>query len=327
LRRARIVSPEISRLGMPTAAEAGVLPLADLPRDEQLARLEARVRDALRKGRIDVDVSPLFPSPRATGSRARVTLKSGPGRRLGFFRPGTHDWVEVPLDEIARPEVVAEAARIEGRVSGEVEIRSDGDKVAVVLEHAADVGGNAYAKGRVLSGDPTLRVDGLRVSPMSFYQVNLEVNARIVADVDELLVRLAPARLLDLYAGIGNLSARAVARGVPATLVELDKWSVGDARVNCPGAEIVKGDAGKIAAGKYFFDVALLDPPRAGAPGVIPTLLTTRPRAVLYLSCEPATLARDLRPALQAGYRVTRVQPYDMFPGTEHVEVLAVLER
>ncbi|MFZ5478918.1 MAG: class I SAM-dependent RNA methyltransferase [Myxococcota bacterium] len=312
---------------MTTAAEAGVLPLAGLPVEEQLAIREARVRDALRKGRVEAEVSPIVPSPRHAGARARVALKASPEGRLGFFRPGTHTWVEVPLDEVARPEVVAEAARIAGRVRGEVEIRSDGERVAVVLERPADIGGNVWCKGRVLAGDPTLRVNGLRVSPGSFYQVNLEVNARIVDDVDAVLARLAPARLLDLYAGVGNLSARAVARGVPATLVETDASSVADARVNCPGAEIVRGDAGRLTAGKHFFDVALLDPPRAGAPGVIQTLLVTRPRAIVYLSCEPATLARDVRPATQAGYRPTRVQPYDMFPGTEHVETLVILER
>jgi 23S rRNA (uracil1939-C5)-methyltransferase len=109
--------------------------------------------------------------------------------------------------------------------------------------------------------------------------------------------------------------------------VEQDRSSTADARVNCRGAEIVVADAGKLKAGAHFFDVAILDPPRAGAPGVIPRLLVTRPRALLYVSCEPTTLARDIAPAVAGGYRVSRVQPYDMFPGTDHVETFVVLER
>jgi 23S rRNA (uracil1939-C5)-methyltransferase len=310
-------------------ADAGILPLADLPYPEQLARREELVREAFRRGRIDADVLPIVPSPRETGARARVKLRVGPGGALGFHRPASHDFVEVPLDALARPEVVAAAAGLRGalRAGREVEIRSDGARVVTVLEEPADVPGNVWAKGRALRGETGLDVLGLRVSPRSFYQVNLEVNARIVADVDALLAELAPARLLDLYAGIGNLSARAVRRGVPATLVEQDRSSAADAARNLPAAEVLVQDAGKWVAGHRFFDVAVLDPPRAGAPGLLPKLLVTRPRAVLYLSCDPATLARDLRPALQAGYRLARVQPYDMFPGAEHVETLAVLVR
>lgn len=326
---------------MLTAAAAGILPLADLSVDEQLARRQARVEEALRRGRIRADILPIVPSPLQVGARARVKLRAGPDGRLGFHRPGSHDWVEVDLAEIARPEVVAEAAHLAGRVRGEVEIRSDGKKVAVVVERAGELDGNVFSvegplgdegrvqrrRGRVVCGDPRLDVGGLRVSALSFYQVNLEINARIVADVDALLRELAPTRLLDLYAGIGNLSARAAGRGVPSTLVELDESSAGDARVNAPGAEIVRGDAGKLAAGRHFFDVLLLDPPRAGAPGLLQRLTLTRPRAIVYLSCEPAHLARDIAPMLAQGYRLERVQPYDMFPGTEHVETLAVLTR
>ncbi len=314
---------------MISAAEAGLLPWAHLPVDEQLERRRARVVDAMRNGRIDADVSPIVASPRSEGARARVKLRADRHGRLGFRRPGTHDWVEVDLTDLARPEVVREAERVGawGGARGEIELRSDGARVAVVLEQPGDLDGHVAVGNRALSGEPVLDVAGLRVSPLSFYQVNLEINAAIVDEVDAHLLRLAPTRLLDLYAGVGNLSARAVARGVPATLLESDRSSVADARVNARSATIVTADVGRLRTGEHFFDVAVLDPPRAGALGVLPKLLVTRPRAILYLSCEPSTLARDLRPALAAGYRLTRVVPYDMFPGTEHVETLAVLER
>ena len=311
-------------------AEAGILPLADLPYDVQLARRGAIVEDTLRRGRIDATVRPIVPSPLTEGARARVKLRVGPGGALGFNLPGSHTFVQVPLGPLARPEVVATAAALEGalRPGSEVEIRSDGQSVVTVLDTPASVPGNVWAKGRTLSGNTALRVLDLRVSPRSFYQVNLEVNARIVADVDALLQELAPARLLDLYAGIGNLSARAVRRGVPATLVEQDRSGAGDASFNLPAAEVLTSDAGNWVAGHRFFDVALLDPPRAGALGLLQKLALTRPRAILYLSCDPVTLARDLRSIVpKGGYRVDYVQPYDMFPGSDHVETLAVLVR
>ncbi|MES2641462.1 MAG: hypothetical protein V4850_18365 [Myxococcota bacterium] len=309
-------------------AAAGILPLADLPYDEQLARREESVRDTMRRGHIAADVRPIVRSPREVASRARVKLRVGPGGALGFNLPGSHTFVEVPLDELARPEVVEAATALRGQLkTGEVEVRSDGVKVTLVLDTPAPVEGNVWSKGKVLSGHPRLRVMGLSVSPASFYQVNLEVNERIVTDVDQILQDLAPARLLDLYAGVGNLSARAVGRGVPATLVENERSSAADASYNLPSAEVLIQDAGRWVPGHRFFDVAVLDPPRAGAPGLLQKLAVTKPRAIVYLSCDAVSLARDLRGVVGAGYRVERLQPYDMFPGTDHVETLAVLMR
>jgi tRNA/tmRNA/rRNA uracil-C5-methylase (TrmA/RlmC/RlmD family) len=314
--------------------EAGLLPLAELPRAEQRAHAESRAVRAL--ARLPLTLTPLVPSPRETGARARVKLRAGPGGALGYHRAGTHDWVHVPaaaLAVLARPELVTAAERVEawGRAQGEVELRSDGQKVVVVLDHGApgaDTSGEHVVVGkRTVAGEATLRVGGLRVSPRSFYQVNLEVNEAIVAAVDAHLQRLAPARLLDLYAGVGNLSARAIARGTAATLLESDPSSSGDARVNCRGAEVRTSDVGRMRAGEHFFDVALLDPPRAGAPGVLENVLTTRPRAIIYLSCEPTTLARDLGAVVRAGYRLTEATPWEMFPGSDHVETLVVAER
>lgn len=297
-------------------ALAGLLPLDDLPYADQLALREARVATALRNGRLEVDVRPIVASPLQTGARARVKLRGDARGRLGFHKPGSHEMVYPPLERLARPEIVAAAAEVEarGRVRGEIELRSDGQTVAADKANA---------------GLPTgaLWIDGLRVSAQSFSQVNLEVNRRVVDDVDQRLQALAPAGLLDLYGGIGNLSVRAARRGTPVVLVEREGAAVGDARLNLKGtgAKVLAKDALRFEPGEAFFDVAVLDPPRAGAPGLLQRIVVTRPRAILYLSCDPATLARDL--GTLKGYRIVEVQPYDMFPGTEHVETLVVLER
>ena len=314
---------------MSTLADAGIAPLVDLPYPEQLVLRQARVERAL--GRVGVPVQPMVPSPLQSGSRARVKLRGGPGG-LGFHLPGSHDLWIVPPDElarIARPEVVAMVTRLaDCGIDGEVEVCSNGERVVCVLEKHApvpkDVDASVGKKRK--SGDPVLFVDGLRVSPTSFLQVNLEVNRLVVAYVDAILERAKPARILDLYGGVGNLSARANARGTPVTLVEREGSATGDAGKNLPGAQILDLDAGRWKPGQTFYDVAILDPPRAGAPGVIERLTVTRPRLILYLSCDPGTLARDLG-TLPKGYAVTALQPFDMFPGTEHVETLAIIER
>lgn len=327
-----------------------VLPWHEVPYDEQLARKQRFVEVALQNRKIEAEVLPVRPSPRVVGSRARVKVR-GQGGRVGFHRPGSHEFVEVPLERVAIPQVAEMAERLMaggGIPEGtDAEIRSDGNRTVLVLSRAIDPrapgvsGMPAVAQqNRALWGEVRLEVNGLFVSPLSFYQVNLDINAQIVADLDARLQALTPARLLDLYAGVGNLSGRAVRRGTPATLIEREGSSVMDARRNFgilgkpvppvrparpPPLEVREEDAGEFNAGSTFFDVALLDPPRAGAPGLLPRLTLTRPRAIFYLSCDPATLARDL--AELKHYKIRSVQPYDMFPSTEHVEVLVELER
>src|SRR5262249_24028892 len=79
--------------------------------------------------------------------------------------------------------------------------------------------------------------------------------------------------------------------------------------------------------GGRHFDLALLDPPRAGARDLLPALCALGPRRIAYASCDPGTLARDLAELCRSGYRVRATMPVDMFPQTFHVEALVVLER
>lgn len=307
------------------AVEAGILPLHDMEYREQLRWRRGRVAAALARLGLAEAVAEVVPSERTSGYRARVKLRGGPGGALGFHRPGSHELVEIPLDAIARPEIVEAAARLRalGGVRGECELRSDGSTVQLVAEHPVPGFGPVATRGR----GPPLHPGGLRASPRSFFQVNLEVNAALTAHVDAILAELAPAGLLDLYCGIGNLSARARARGTPVVGWESAASAVEDARANLPGASIVARDALSFQAGDAFFDVAVVDPPRAGAAGLLPRLAVTRPRAMVLVSCEPTTLGRDLGSVIGRGYRCREIVPFDMFPGTEHVEVVAVLER
>jgi 23S rRNA (uracil1939-C5)-methyltransferase len=195
-------------------------------------------------------------------------------------------------------------------------------------------------EGRAVRGDPVLWpvVGGLRLrqGPNSFSQVNLEINEALVARIGVHLRDLGAERLLDLYSGIGNLSlpwilgSEAISR-LGATLIESNANAVSDARnvlaeakVPTARVEVRQADAHRFQAGDSFFDVALLDPPRMGAPGVLPQLCMTRPKALLYVSCNPAALRRELG-QLPRPYALTHLELFDMFPGTEHAEVLALL--
>lgn len=307
-----------------------ILPWADVPYAEQLERKQRFVAEAFNRRGLKASVLPVIASPTTEGARARIKLRGGIDKRLGFHAPGSHTMIFPPLERIARPEVVelAEQLNAAGGWKGEVELRSDGQQCMAVLDGPVP---SSLQKLPVVSdrsrNGPYLNIEGLRVSPPSFYQVNLEINRMIVAEVDRHIQQAAPARLLDVYAGIGNLSAPAIRRGLSCTLIEQEGSSCADARYNFKGTktEIIEKNTAKFAAGETFFDVALIDPPRAGAPGLLPKICLTRPRCLIYLSCNPVTLAKDLSEI--PDYRVQYVQPYDMFPHTEHVETLVVLSR
>ncbi len=313
---------------MPSAlVDAGLLPLADRPYAETLSAKHHFVAEAFRRRGLAAVVAPVVASPLQWGARARVKMRGGPGGRLGFHRPGSHDFVEVPLERLVRPELVVAVAALQGQGRGELEFRSDGTRVVVAADARLDGPADLAVAGRKVRGDPTLRIDGLRVSAGSFYQVNLELNRILVARVDGLLRELAPAGVLDLYGGVGNLSIAAARRATPVVLVESSRDAVADAKANFAGSagRALCDNVDRVRAGDHLADVVLLDPPRAGAPGVLAELALTRPRAFLYVSCDPVSLARDI--ASLRGYELAWVEPYDMFPYAEHVECLAMIVR
>jgi tRNA/tmRNA/rRNA uracil-C5-methylase (TrmA/RlmC/RlmD family) len=137
---------------------------------------------------------------------------------------------------------------------------------------------------------------------------------------------------LDLYAGAGlfaGLLADAVGPGGRVVAVEADARAAADARANLgAGAEVraARVSAGLLGGLGVRPDVAVLDPPRSGAgPEVLTALLALGPRAVAYVSCDPAALARDLRAATEAGWRLAGLRAFDCFPMTAHVETVAHL--
>ncbi|ABC82130.1 class I SAM-dependent RNA methyltransferase [Anaeromyxobacter dehalogenans] len=197
----------------------------------------------------------------------------------------------------------------------------------------------------VTAGDPVLRharapgrpeAGTQRSRPDVFQQANRGANARLVETALDLL---APEGedVLELYCGAGNFTGPLSDRARSVSAIEVQGPALDLARADLGGRNVrfFAGDALALARafgresgpGARRFGAALLDPPREGARGIGPALRDLGvPRAV-YVSCDPATFARDLRACVEAGYRVAAVVPVDMFPQTHHVEGVALLER
>jgi len=172
-----------------------------------------------------------------------------------------------------------------------------------------------------------------RVSAGSFFQVN---TAQAAALVDLVLAALAPAlsptaAVLDLYSGVGLFSAFLAPRVGHLIGIEAYPPAVADAAVNLDefdNVEIYEASVEHaLPALAGPFAAAVLDPPRAGChPAVLAALLAAQVAQIVYVSCDAATLARDLKTLVAAGgYRLDWVQPVDMFPQTHHVEMVAAL--
>lgn len=171
-----------------------------------------------------------------------------------------------------------------------------------------------------------------RVSAPSFFQVNTRAAELLVDLVTGSLAPDGSDRVLDLYAGVGTFTLPLAERAGAVVAIEGGGSSVRDLRNNLEDnevwAEVMPGEAARALAEAGSFDAAVVDPPRAGmAPAALAALLRTGARRICYVSCDPATLARDAASLVEAGYRLVSAVPIDLFPQTWHVETVALFER
>ena len=177
----------------------------------------------------------------------------------------------------------------------------------------------------------------LTFEPDHFVQINAAINRQLVEQVDELLGIGPQDRVLDLFCGLGNFTLALARRAREAVGVEGDGRLIEQARCNAARNGIdhavfhVADLAGELAGQSWLeggYDQVLLDPPRSGALELMPRLAALGARRIVYVSCHPATLARDVGVLVhQFGYRLESAGVLDMFPHTAHVESLAVLTR
>ncbi len=189
----------------------------------------------------------------------------------------------------------------------------------------------------LLAGEPVLResVAGLQfnVSANSFFQTNTLGAAALYGVVERMADLQGTEQVLDLYSGTGAISIYLAARARSVVGFEWTAAAVADAEINCrlnglTNCRFVEGDVLKqLPAWERPVDVMIIDPPRVGMhPKVLKQVIDLAPGRIVYVSCNPATLARDLL-ALKTCYQVAEVQPVDLFPHTWHIEAVARLEK
>jgi len=168
-----------------------------------------------------------------------------------------------------------------------------------------------------------------------FSQVNIEQNSNLIEIVLEMIAAGPHKRVLDLYCGYGNFSLPAASYAEKVLGIDTQNAAIRRARENAGINRIdtchfeknhVLNAVAGLAAASCSFDTIILDPPRRGAPEVIEYLPRLGAKQIIYVSCNPATLARDLVSLTKAGYNLARLVPVDMFPQTHHLESIALLK-
>jgi 23S rRNA (uracil1939-C5)-methyltransferase len=170
----------------------------------------------------------------------------------------------------------------------------------------------------------------LRISATSFFQVNTPQAELLLGVVTRYADLRGNEAVLDLYCGVGTFALSLSGDGVKVTGIDTSESAIEDARYNSRDATNVDFLLGTVEellpSLEGPTDLAILDPPRQGSSkSALAALVAHAPPSVIYVSCDPATLARDIGRMLQSGYDLIEVQPVDMFPQTFHVETVALL--
>ncbi|MGB7995811.1 MAG: 23S rRNA (uracil(1939)-C(5))-methyltransferase RlmD, partial [Photobacterium halotolerans] len=176
----------------------------------------------------------------------------------------------------------------------------------------------------------------LQFSPKDFIQVNRTVNARMIEQALDWLDIQPQDRVLDLFCGLGNFSLPLAQKAQQVVGVEgvdemVQRASTNAARNQLANTAFYQGNLEQgiesFSWASKGFDKVLLDPARAGAAGVMKEVAALSPSRILYVSCNPSTLARDSQVLLQQGYQLQRLGMLDMFPHTGHLESMALFIR
>ncbi len=195
------------------------------------------------------------------------------------------------------------------------------------------------AESEVLYGDGKITEElcGLkfRISPKAFYQINPVQTEILYGKALEFADFNGTEEIIDAYCGTGTIGLLASNKVKHVTGVEINKDAVKDAKENAKlnniqNINFIAADAGKFmtesALNNQKIDAVIMDPARAGADiPFLSSLVKLSPEKVVYISCNPETLARDLRYLVKNGYKVKKIQPVDMFPHTEHIECVVLL--
>jgi 23S rRNA (uracil1939-C5)-methyltransferase len=331
------------------------------------------LKDTLRRlgGLMEVPPITTIPSCGSYGYRVRSQLKVK-GKALGYFQEKSHQIVDIQECPIAHPLINQILPFIRERFLSfsrlrEIEINvSPEESNGVLIFHSLSLErgienvfgeflqNHVLFKGMVIAtkrginffGDPTLNLTipldqergkknlKFRISPGSFFQINLEQNQTLVQTVLQFSELNQEESVLDLYAGVGNLALPLAMEAKKVYGIEENRLAIEDARFNAEkngirNCDFIHGRVEDvlISGNGENPDCIVLDPPRTGCKTALDQMVRLKPKKIVYVSCEPTTFSRDLCLFTKRGYSLQKLGLIDMFPQTYHMEVVGLLTK
>ncbi len=285
---------------------------------EQLRLKEQTVRTQLtRIGKLrEPNVLACLPSPTSYGYRNHARLQRTPSGEIGYRAARSHAVVPVQQCPILEPELEQALQTLPLQ-----DFPADQREIELCVSSPLQIGDYRY-----------------QIGPDSFFQVNTAVAAQLVAETLRALALQGQENVLELYCGMGLFTVPIAAQAGYVLGVEGNGAAIVDAQANIDqagGAAQVAFITASVEQALYQpavqqrrWDAIVLDPPRAGVDqSALLTVLALGARKLVYVSCDPATLARDVKLICEHGYQLLSAQPLDMFPQTHHVETVALLVR
>ncbi len=316
----KILEPSPHRIQAPCPyfGECGGCSWQHLSRDEQLRQKTFLVEDSLRELQKlqNFEVRAILPSPHEFHYRNRIQV-TAQGGHWNFRKKHSHQFVRVEdcllVEEPLRKVLQRPPQNLKDGVRYDVRLNEDSQILTTALDEDVELVG--------------------------FSQVNRFQNSELIEHVISSLVRNVEGDLFELYSGAGNFTFPIVAKKLfshvwavegSSLLVKKAHDQIQKENISSKKLSFHLGDVGQFLKTRWpkSDDVVFLDPPRVGAEeSVIKTLGLSRPRQIVYLSCHPVTLCRDLKRllAIEKSYKIEFVQPFEMFPQTDHVETLVSL--
>ncbi len=246
--------------------------------------------------------------------------------RLAFHQRGSHRKIPIENSSLERPEIFKKAQEIIASLNANNEQARNFQSLLLRANQNGEISGGLYENGKPHPSFKNLTDEILgyeySYSPNGFFQINLPVYEMALQEIKQ---HITTNKVLDLYAGVGTIGL-SVARDKDLTLVEIDKSAYSELEKNADN--IGRPVLAKSEEALDFIapdQTVILDPPRAGCDHkLIEKLLEVRPEKIIYLSCNPATQARDVK-LLSEKYQIEKVVPYNFFPRTPHLENLIIL--
>ena len=300
---------------------------------EELIQKSKVVTDCFRQMHLDFTVQPTITDGRDFYYRNKMEYAlywSNEDDRihLAFHARGTHRKNPITQSSIERPEIFAEASRIVDDLNTKHAEARTYQSLLVRCNQAGNVSSalfeNHKPRPTMATLEDTLNNYKYTYSPNGFFQINLPVYEMVLKQITQ---NIQTNKVVDLYAGVGSIGL-SVARDKDLTLVEINESAFKEMQKNAAGtnAKCILAKAEDVTDYITPDCTVILDPPRAGCDAkLIDKLNEIMPKSIIYLSCNPITQARDV--ALLKGYKITKVQPYNFFPRTPHVENLAILAK